>query len=1424
MATVEEILEAARMRKAQAIIDRARERKIEAEKSAAIRGPIEQQRLLENQAQAIKTAITQQAVASAPVKMPPHMVANIGVLQTDPSTIGGIVKAGTEGGAVTLTPAGQQIPTNLEAALAAGGKEIVAGNQRLVIDPGVTGKALATRSEFPSIAEHWRALKAAKGPRENAASALGFLGNVVEAPMRAMTTVLNYADAARAGEKPDMSQAPGDVLRGLTGESGTTVSEGGMTTKRDGGFGDLARARSRRLIEDNPDAALSDLLDPLHAMINPQLHMAEKLIPTGMKHLAPSGLIPYALSLAISRATGLASGVDPEFVEQGSMTRLLNADTKLRDLDDGDFETLGLGLSLVFDPLNLFPVEKAAAGAAKTIGGATAKAGAKIAATGPTAAKAVGAIDDAIDAARWGLHKVNQLPSRITSPGKVAGHFESMARAEGARAADAIAVGEQAKTAFKEALRRSGAESSSRANEALGALQEFSDTAKSTDAPTIRALIEGGDAAVPRLQMASPEDVLERLRENPDGVSRLPINLRARVEGALSGQVEPDVLLPHYTDIGDATGVDVFAYHPFADAGGDAARQLDAAKKLYLGVERRYAEGARAAGMNIPLRQDDLRMPHVRMSDTGGAIADVVPKSQRLRVERMSGADPSYNPMARRTMRDVDDMTNVLDDVIDVLDEVDRVKSTKHIDPDARPPPESFLTEGQLDDLRVFGDPERLARLPHSERVALADRVADSVADYNAWADEAAKTTTVSPLIPDEGKLLDSIVTRSRRSTKEPLRSKEVRDQIRALITNQGGDEIADAGLDTISLGQERLARRGERARFIEDPLQASASYVDAMGQKIRGARFSQLLRSARVGDRPLIGSLADAIVNPMFGRPDEALVAKFFYADGRPRTPMFTGKSLHVDIKKYLNDRDLHYITADEARGLPGLAGSVVPRGVFEDVLAVAERIKPVGIARLFKIIKGMHSFWVPIVLNTPGFHVRNFVYGMFQSWLAMKSGIARRKTWEDAHLVARFASGDRAVDNSVITLSNGVKVDAATLASEAKKLGVYEGGRAFDLGRRARTGMAYRDEVGRRAVQSLSPFNERGMIPRALGGGKVFDRVVSGGLGGLAAGKASTKVGAENVQRVAVFLDALGKGKTPIEASDHVVKYMFDYTGSSLTRAERQLRDLAPFYQWLRYSTEQAITSVVSDPGKYGVIDRTWRLYESLGDNENNFDPRETPAHVYQAGAVMDPLAKQGPEGMHHIVYERPGAQLQMVAPLLHGDVIGALGNVLSAGAGPGPRALLEIPTGKYAQGGFRQEISPGFDPNADRPSRGMVLDVIEAAARMPAEDLAGYLARTVGGTPGTLYEVAAREIEPQMQSGSTRRSGDDVVARYWAIFVSRLGGPRYITTLPRDQQRALVSQFQEALQDAATRGRVRAQKEATPAPLVEAIGGIE
>jgi hypothetical protein len=627
---------------------------------------------------------------------------------------------------------------------------------------------------------------------------------------------------------------------------------------------------------------------------------------------------------------------------------------------------------------------------------------------------------------------------------------------------------------------------------------------------------------------------------------------------------------------------------------------------------------------------------------------------------------------------------------------------------------------------RIAVASENVSELAHAAR-----QVADD-ADALAW------------LTPDEKAFVKRFAEDPQFQGKNAAKAKALFDQVQ-----QRTDVVDDANAAV-------RARTGGRVEIESDPIKAMAIEAEAAAPHVARARLGKGLAEAEVTFEGKTYRVAEDPAQLLADAPD-ALKRRYLDDLGKRRegqfeAPVMTragdeiqkGNAVDVapEVRGYLENNGWVLVDETTAAKLGGhLAGKAIPAAFEPELRRMAGRLEQGSFERIAGLLVGpLNKLWIPLQLNTPGFHVRNWLYGEFQTYLALGRKAFNPLAWERAFEVSAIAEGKLASD-AVIKLG-GREWRAAELASLARKHGVVETGLVRDLEKVTGTTAAYKDQRGLGAWQRISPFSQRGLLTKEpiskVLANRGIARLQGGHLG--QAGSSTT----ENFQRMRVFLGRLEEGDDVIEAASAVTKYLFDYTGSQLSQAEKALRRVLPFYQWLRFSTVQTVEQMLKQPQKFGHMNRLFQMAQN-SSGQTQMDPVETPPSLVERGATYAPEAlleafglSQSPTKKWGFAPERPGAQLNFIDPLLSGKPFDFLEQKLLPAGSPAVRVPAEMMTGHYAFGGG--EISPTFNPNDPGNSP------LEQRLRMKEGDMAGYAAQQAGPIAGLVAAATGVRRNPK------------------------------------------------------------------------------
>jgi hypothetical protein len=225
------------------------------------------------------------------------------------------------------------------------------------------------------------------------------------------------------------------------------------------------------------------------------------------------------------------------------------------------------------------------------------------------------------------------------------------------------------------------------------------------------------------------------------------------------------------------------------------------------------------------------------------------------------------------------------------------------------------------------------------------------------------------------------------------------------------------------------------------------------------------------------------------------------------------------------------------------------------------------------------------------PGFHFRNLVSNIFNSWLGgMPLSLAPVRYAEAAAWSARAQRGIG-------------KYTAEQIDDAMRKYGVVGGGHgAFgEIASSLDELVARTKGPAGRVAQAVNPLSRHNVLQQ----------------GGRAVGQA-----VEDLSRRALFLDQLHKGKSLEDAALHVKKYLFDY--GELTDFEKNVRDYAlPFYVWLKKDVALQVESLLSQPHKYAHVGKAIsEVEEASRDADVNVPRGDRPDWLQKTDSLQLPL----------------------------------------------------------------------------------------------------------------------------------------------------------------------------------------------------------
>ena len=262
-----------------------------------------------------------------------------------------------------------------------------------------------------------------------------------------------------------------------------------------------------------------------------------------------------------------------------------------------------------------------------------------------------------------------------------------------------------------------------------------------------------------------------------------------------------------------------------------------------------------------------------------------------------------------------------------------------------------------------------------------------------------------------------------------------------------------------------------------------------------------------------------------------------------------------------------------------------------FTDIPSTNEFVK------FFDGVQGLWKMWSLGV--RPAYHTRNIVGNIWNAYsLAGVKGPSGMKAYRDAGRMQNSAwRNDVPTDDVMVKM----KVDGETVNLSSKEVMDLALERGV-MGRGQYSGdivNVLEEDVARGGISRLQGMakNQKERY-RLLKGAQSSTREMGsdipwGGMQGKAFGSQALPLKwgfafgnmAEGNARIAVFLDAMRKGKSADEAAMLVKKTLFDY--SDLSAFERNvMKRIIPFYTWTRKNIPAQIEGILKNPQRYQKI----------------------------------------------------------------------------------------------------------------------------------------------------------------------------------------------------------------------------------------------
>jgi hypothetical protein len=259
------------------------------------------------------------------------------------------------------------------------------------------------------------------------------------------------------------------------------------------------------------------------------------------------------------------------------------------------------------------------------------------------------------------------------------------------------------------------------------------------------------------------------------------------------------------------------------------------------------------------------------------------------------------------------------------------------------------------------------------------------------------------------------------------------------------------------------------------------------------------------------------------------------------------------------------------------------LPEGVTEDVKRIERMFSsPEEIKMFSKNVGKLTQIWKSQATATPGFFMRNAQSNYF---LASAHGMGDMEKWKDAWGIIRGTTDDAAK----LTLG-GKTYTVGELRALANEHGVLNGGQMSEL---------FDESQNMSALRSM----------------------LSGGAKKGYAAKIHEANGiVENHGRMAVFLQALDRGSDEKLAAKMVDKVLYSYDKADLTGAEQAMKNVIPFYTWLRRNLPAQVEVMLKDPKRISVFAKAQNEGDEATDRTTAWN--EMPKYMQDMGAIPIPL----------------------------------------------------------------------------------------------------------------------------------------------------------------------------------------------------------
>ena len=287
-------------------------------------------------------------------------------------------------------------------------------------------------------------------------------------------------------------------------------------------------------------------------------------------------------------------------------------------------------------------------------------------------------------------------------------------------------------------------------------------------------------------------------------------------------------------------------------------------------------------------------------------------------------------------------------------------------------------------------------------------------------------------------------------------------------------------------------------------------------------------------------------------------------------------------------------------------------PDHIVEALTQMTKLQDPKELGRLMKTFDAATGLFKSWAILTPGFHVRNFIGGVFNNYLAGMDFASYRSFLkaDKIFMKALESSGDRELALKAVGRAMGREhmeayrvVDSSAALKSSGQIGSASG------------------EIG---VGTIGMANGRGFS-------KFKKTLTSKGRGNFVVDNPLTRVnyaGSERVERTlrgSLAYDTALKGGDQFEVLGNVYKFHFNY--EDLSDIERRyMKRISPFYTWSRRNVPLQVEMLFQKPGVYANIG-------VLQDNIEQLSPQDglVPAWFSEVGGFRLPFTNPNGERLY-------------------------------------------------------------------------------------------------------------------------------------------------------------------------------------------------